>query len=183
VVHSLLTRTARRFRTWPADDYGGLSNGSDEDDPPGAPAALPPLHRPERPPRPLSIAPETFEVRWTKLHSEGRLYEMWDMLAEDAQRAWGGRQRFMSLMPKFARDTVLLDVQVVDLKMLERWVDEAHQRTYRNVARMLMRYRVHHSGTDSTFEQQVHLIPAAAGWRTLCYPSSRDLTVGSAVGR
>ena len=117
------------------------------------------------------------------LHAEGRLYEMWDLLAEDARRAWGSREQFISRMPRFDPETQLLDISLVELAILDSWVDEAHRRAYRNVARLTMRYRVRHSGSESTFERQVHLIPAAAGWRTLCYPSSQDLAVGSAVGR
>jgi hypothetical protein len=117
------------------------------------------------------MAPATFERRFMKLHAEGRFDEMWDMLAEDAQRAWGGREAFISEMPRMGDETELLDMQVVSVAVVEGWTDQMHQRTYSNVARMVMRYHVRQQWREWTFDRQVHLIPAAGGWRTLCYPS------------
>ena len=114
-----------------------------------------------------------------KLHTEGRFDDMWDMLAEDAQRAWGGRDSFIREMPRLDDNFELLDMQVVSVKVLEGWTDLAHQRAYSNVAQMVMRYRVRQQWKEWTFDRQVHLIPAAGGWRTLCY-AGRDR---SAVGR
>jgi hypothetical protein len=119
----------------------------------------------------VSMAPATFERRFMALHAEGRFDEMWDMLAEDAQRAWGGRETFISEMPRMGDETELLDMQVVSVSVVEGWTDQTHQRTYSNVARMVMRYRVRQQWREWTFDRQVHLIPAAGGWRTLCYPS------------
>ena len=122
-------------------------------------------------PPPISMAPATFERRFMKLHAEGRFDEMWGMLAEDAQRAWGGRETFINEMPRMGNETELLDMQVVSVAVVEGWTDQMHQRTYSNVARMVMRYRVRQQWREWTFDRQVHLIPAAGGWRTLCYPS------------
>ena len=123
------------------------------------------------PPPAMSMAPATFERRFMKLHAEGRFDEMWDMLAEDAQRAWGGREEFIRDMPRMGDETELLDMQVVSVAVVEGWTDQLHRRTYSNVARMVMRYRVRQQWREWTFDRQVHLIPAAGGWRTLCYPS------------
>jgi len=154
------------------DDFGRFTQGGRQAVP-GGPAAQPPAAQPERPVAPQSIAPATFERRFTTLYSEGRLYEMWDMLAADAQRAWGSREQFISRMPRFDADAALLQVEMIELAMLDSWIDLAHGRIYSNVARMTMRYRISLSGSESTSEHLVHLIPAAAGWRTLCYPSSQ----------
>ena len=105
-----------------------------------------------------------------KLHSEGRFDDMWEMLAEDAQRAWGGREAFIRDMPRMGDNTELLDVQVLNVKVLESWTDSRHERRYRNVAQVMLRYRVREQWRDWTLDRQVHLIPAAGGWRTLCYP-------------
>jgi hypothetical protein len=118
-----------------------------------------------------SMAPATFERQFMKLHAEGRFDEMWDMLAEDAQREWGGRDAFIRDMPRMGDETELLDMQVVSVAVVEGWTDQLHRRTYNNVARMVMRYRVRQQWREWTFDRQVHLIPAAGGWRTLCYPS------------
>jgi hypothetical protein len=123
------------------------------------------------------LTPETFEMRFMRLHAHGMFDEMWEMLAEDAQRAWGGRETFVKDMPRFDGETELLDIQVVDVSVLEGWTDREHQRTYSNVARMTMRYRVRRQWREWTLDRQVHLVPAAGGWRTLCYPQR------TAVGR
>jgi hypothetical protein len=117
------------------------------------------------------IAPAGFEMRFMQLHAEARFEEMWDMLAEDAQRAWGGRQAFVRGMPRLGDDTEVLDVQVLEVDVLDTWSDMKHERVYNDVAQMLLRYRVREQWKDLTFERQVHLIPAAGGWRTLCYPA------------
>jgi hypothetical protein len=57
------------------------------------------------------------------------------------------------------------------VKVLERWIDRQHDRSYSNVAQMMLRYRVRRQWKDWTLDRQVHLIPAAGGWRTLCYPA------------
>ena len=74
-------------------------------------------------------------------------------------------------MPRLEDDVELLDMQVVSVKVIEEWIDQAHQRAYSNVARMVMRYRVRQQWREWTFDRQVHLVPAAGGWRTLCYPT------------
>jgi hypothetical protein len=178
-VESVLARVAGHFTTWPADDFGKFVSASIGTGMAGAVAAMPPLTEPLRPAPPTSIAPATFEMRFMKLHAEGRFDEMWEMLAEDAQRAWGGRETFMRDMPRLEDDVELLDMQVVSVKVIEDWTDQAHQRAYSNVARMVMRYRVRQQWREWTFDRQVHLVPAAGGWRTLCYPTR----VGTAVGR
>jgi hypothetical protein len=161
---------AGQFTTWPADDFGRFVSASVGTGMAGA-STFPPPVEPLRPPPPSSIAPATFEMRFMRLHAEGRFDEMWDMLAEDAQRAWGGRETFMRDMPRLDDGTELLDMQAVSVAILEGWTDQAHQRTYSNVAQLVMRYRVRHQWKEWTFDRQVHLVPAAGGWRTLCYPT------------
>jgi hypothetical protein len=147
----LLVRIAEQFRSWPEEDLPSKSE------------SLPA-------PPPTSIAPVTFERRFMKLHAQGRFDDMWEMLADDAQRAWGSRDAFIRDMPRLGDETELLDMQVVSVAVVDGWTDQAHHRTYSNVARMVMRYRVRQQWREWTFDRQVHLIPAAGGWRTLCYP-------------
>jgi hypothetical protein len=165
----LVKSLANFLRRWPPLEWvlarieAQLGIPEDEDFGPG----FEPLPSPPS----MSMAPATFERKFMKLHAEGRFDEMWDMLAEDAQRAWGGREAFISEMPRMGDETELLDMQVVSVAVVEGWTDQMHQRTYSNVARMVMRYRVRQQWREWTFDRQVHLIPAAGGWRTLCYPS------------
>ena len=180
-VEGFLTKLAGQFTTWPADDFGRFVSASAGTGMAGV-AAFPPALETHRPPPPSSIAPATVEMRFMRLHAEGRFDEMWDMLAEDAQRAWGGREAFMRDMPRLDGETELLDMQALSVAVLEGWTDHAHQRTYSNVARLVMRYRVRQQWREWTFDRQVHLVPGVGGWRTLCYPT-RLRTAGTAVGR
>lgn len=170
-LEAFVARMTAHVTTWSVDEFARfartpMGGGIDALDP-----ALPPAGEPQRPPAPMSIAPATFEMRFMQLHAEGRFDEMWEMLAEDSQRAWGGRQAFIRDMPRLGDDTEILDVQVLHVKVLESWTDRRHERVYNNVAQMMLRYRVRESWKDWTLDRQVHLIPAAGGWRTLCYPA------------
>lgn len=133
----------------------------------------------EAEPVPVSVAPDTFEMRFMRLHAEGRFDEMWDMIADDAQRAWGGREMFIRNVPRLGEDTELLDVQVLDIQLLPSWTDLRHARTYSDVAQMVLRYRVREQWQDFTLDRQVHLVPAAGGWRTLFYPAQTKSAAGS----
>jgi len=172
-VEALLTGLFGKLTTWPADGFGRFVGTSV-----GTGTALPLTSEPDPVPPPSSVAPSAFEMRFMKLHSEGRFDEMWDMLAEDAQRAWGGRETFRRDMPRLDGDTELLDMQAVSVVVLDGWTDQAHHRTYSNVARLVMRYRVRQRWREWTFDRQVHLVPAAGGWRTLCYPARARTAAG-----
>jgi hypothetical protein len=177
-VKAFLSRVAGQFTTWPADDFGRFVSGSPGTGMGGPIAEYPPAPEPTRQPPPTPIAPAAFETRFMRLHAQRRFDEMWEMLAEDAQRAWGGRDTFMREMPRLDDEIELLDMQVVSVKVLEGWTDQAHQRSYSNVAQMVMRYRVRQQWREWTFDRQVHLVPAAGGWRTLCYPTRARTAVG-----
>ena len=170
-------KLAGLFRTWPADDFGRFVSASVGT---GMAGSVPHLSfaEPTRSTPPASVAPASFEMRFMKLQMEGRFDEMWDMLAEDAQRAWGSRDAFMREMPRLDDDTELLDMEAVSVAVLDGWTDKAHHRTYSNVARLVMRYRVRQRWREWTFDRQVHLVPAAGGWRTLCYPTKFRAAAG-----
>jgi hypothetical protein len=159
-IADLLARIAGQFATDPEADFGQVTR---------------PSFRTLRPPPAVSIAPAAFERQFMKLHAQGRFAEMWEMLAEDAQRAWGRKETFIRDMPRLDAETELLDMQVVSVAVVEGWTDQLHRKTYSNVARMVMRYRVRQQWREWTFDRQVHLIPAAGSWRTLVYPVGRQL--------
>jgi hypothetical protein len=116
-------------------------------------------------------APANCEMRFMQLHTEGRFEEMWAMVADDAQRAWGGLQNFVREMPRLDEWLEIVDMQVANVTILDSWTDHLHQRSYTNVARLVMRYRVRQQLKEWTFDRMVHLVPQADGWRTLCYPT------------
>src|SRR5260370_2164796 len=103
-----LARLEGRFTTWPSDEFDRFVTTSMLGTALGGPAAMPPVAEPMRPPPPVSIAPATFEMRFMRLQAEGRFDEMWEMLAEAAQRAWGGREASITDMPRLGADAELL---------------------------------------------------------------------------
>jgi hypothetical protein len=162
---------ARQFMAWPVYDGNrlvhlpvriGTGGGFGAASRAAAPvvAETPPL-----------AASATCEMLFMKLHVEGRFEEMWDMLAEDAQRAWGGIQDFVREMPRLDEWLEILEMKVADVTLLDSWTDPLHERTYSNVARLVMSYRVRQQWKEWTFDRHVHLVPDARGWRTLCYPT------------
>lgn len=173
VVDRLLTRVAGHFTTWPADEFSRFTTT-----PIGQPAsepgftAQPPAYLPLRPPEPESIAPGAFELRFTRLQREGRYEEMWSMLAEDAQRSWGSEERFLRVMRRQMDAAKVLDAVVGSVDIVPEWTDSQRNRTYHNVARLAVRYRLKLDWRELTVSRQVHLVPAADGWRTLFYPQA-----------
>jgi hypothetical protein len=167
-----------RFSSWPADDFGRYVSASVGTGMAGAFATMPmPVDQARPPEAPAQVHPGTFEIRFMKLHTEGRFEEMWEMLADDAQRAWGGIQNFVREMPRLDEWLEIIEIQVANATLLDSWTDHMHQRTYSNVARLVMRYKVRQNWREWTFDRQVHLVPDAGGWRTLCYPTR------TAIGR
>ena len=171
LLERLLARLLGRFTTWPADDFARftrmrIGHGG------GAPAsgAAPPPVDPVRPAAPESMAPTTFELRFAQLQRDGRYDRMWTMLAEDAQREWGGEDRFVQQMQRQTEGAELLGAEVARVEIVPEWTDKRRNRTYRNVARLAVRYRLKLDWRELAVDRQVHLIPAADGWRTLCYP-------------
>ena len=166
-LERLVTALLGRVSTWPADEFSRFTHATLPPAGPGTPV-LPPEAEPLRPPEPTSIAPATFEVRFGELQRAGRFDEMWDLLAEDAQRTWGGRERFTRAMERQAEEVEVLDTEVGSCEVVPEC--RIRNRTYRNVARLQVRYKVRHQWRELVLDRQVHLIPAAGGWRTLAYP-------------
>lgn len=166
LTERLVAALLGRVSTWPAREFKRFTKTPI---PPGAGTpVLPPEATPLKPPEPESIAPRTFELRFAQLQREGRFHEMWDLLAEDAQRTWGGRQNFVEGMARQAQDVEVLDAEIGECEVVPEC--RIRDRTYRNVARLQVRYKVRHGWRELTLDRQVHLIPAAGGWRTLAYP-------------
>jgi hypothetical protein len=158
---------ARQFMAWPAYDMDLLASMPGARRLGGSFATAPP-----------PVAPASCEMLFMRLHTEGRFDEMWAMLADDAQLAWGGLQNFVHEMPRLDEWLEIMDMEVANVTMLDTWTDHLHQRTYSNVARLVMRYRVRQQLKEWTFDRMVHLVPQADGWRTLCYPTRPRTAAG-----
>jgi hypothetical protein len=157
-VRQQLARLVRRYRPWEVEED--------------------PRHHMPAPAR-QQIAPGAFEMLFMRLHADGRFDEMWEMIAEDAQEAWGGRDMFIREVPRMDDETELLDIEVLNVQVLDTWTDHRHDRTYSNVAQMKLRYRVREQWKDWTLDRQVHLVPGGGGWRTLFYPAPVKSAAGS----
>jgi len=168
---TLLARLSGPFNTWAADDFskftnsGSLPSGVHVQD-----ATAPPAMLPIQAPEAISIAPGTFELRFTRLQQEGAYDDMWDLIAEDARRAWGGRGRFVDRMSRQNQHGQVIGAKVEGVDILDRWTDAERGRTYRNVAKVSVRYLIRDGWRELEVDRRVHLIPAAGGWRTLYYP-------------
>jgi hypothetical protein len=132
-------------------------------------AGPPPSLRPAMTHRPLPV-PGAFEQRFARFQREGRYSEMWSLLADDAQRVWGDPSLFAERMRGEVAGVELLDADVEDVDVLPEWTDIRTGRTYRNVARLGVSYRVKHGQRQWALKRQVHWVTAADGWRMLCYP-------------
>lgn len=166
-VEAALARIAGQLTAQPADDLDRFVKASM-----GIASPLPTdIAEPARSPAFASRSAAMFEMRFMKLQAEGRFEEMWEMLALEAQRAWGNREAFVRDMPRMGDDTELLDMQPISITVLDGWTDLRHGRTYSNVAQMVMRYRIRQQWREWTFDREVHLISVDDGWRTLCYPT------------
>ena len=168
-LERLGVRVLGHFTTWPADEFARFVRTPIPAGAAVGAAALPPALAPVRAPE-LPTAPGAFELRFNRLQAEGRYEEMWGLVAEDAQRAWGSQARFVEGMARQAAVAEILDTQVVGVATLSEWTDRRHQRSYRNVARLQVRYRLRQRQREWVMERQLHLVPATDGWRTLCYP-------------
>jgi hypothetical protein len=121
-------------------------------------------------PAAASIAPASFELRFVELQRQGGYEEMWDLLAEDAQRSWGDRRTFLERMQHQTDEFELLGARVGEVRIVPEWTDGRSRRTYHHVAQLAVRYHLRLGWEELAMDRQVHLIPAAGGWRTLFYP-------------
>jgi hypothetical protein len=172
-LEHLLARVLGRFTTWPADEFARFTTSAIPATATAAPTAAARVE-PQRvsAPRPEALAPDAFELRFARLQREGRYERMWSMLAEDAQRSWGGEDRFIEQMRRQHDEAELVDASVERVAIVPEWTDSRRNRTYRNVARLAVRYRFKLEWREVIVDRQVHLVPAADGWRTLCYPQA-----------
>jgi hypothetical protein len=169
-----LTWLANRLTTRRVDEFTRFTRSAQSRRPAAASAALPPRAQPVPPPAAASIAPASFELRFVELQRQRGYDDMWDLLAEDAQRSWGDRRTFVERMRLQTDDFELLGARVDEVSIVPEWTDGRSRRTYHHVAQLAVRYHLRQGWEELDMDRQVHLIPAAGGWRTLFYPQPEN---------
>ena len=114
--------------------------------------------------------PALCEETFTKLISAGRYEAAWDLLTPDSQASWGNQDRFNVEMSRRQPGRGLLGSKVREVRILDSWTDDHTKKTYREVAELVVDYRVRARARETVVTQDVHVVNVNGGWRSLCYP-------------
>lgn len=112
--------------------------------------------------------PADCEETFTRLVSEGKIESAWDLLSPDSQASWVNRRLFIEEM-KSRQGNNVLDSKVREVRLLPTWTDEHTSKTYRQVAELLVDYRVRHQAREVVVQRSVHVVNISGGWKSLCY--------------
>ena len=115
--------------------------------------------------------PTLCEETFTKLISAGRFDAAWDLLTPDSQASWKDRASFTREMAARQPGRGLLGSKVREVRMLPSWTDDHTQKTYHEVAELVVDYRVRQRAKETVVTQDVHLVNVNGGWKSLCYRS------------
>jgi hypothetical protein len=114
--------------------------------------------------------PADCEERFTRLVCDGRFEDAWELLTPDSQTSWGERLRFVDDM-RLRQSANILDSTVREVRLLPVWTDELTRKTYREVAELLVDYRLRHNTREVVVQKSVHVVNIRGGWKSLCYPA------------
>ncbi|MEA2647119.1 MAG: hypothetical protein QOE92_2202 [Chloroflexota bacterium] len=112
--------------------------------------------------------PADCEETFTRLIAEGKIEAAWDLLSPDSQASWVNKRRFIEEM-KSRHGNNVLDSKVREVRLLPTWTDEHTSKTYRQVAELLVDYRVRHQARELVVQRSVHVVNISGGWKSLCY--------------
>jgi hypothetical protein len=123
----------------------------------------------ESPARRPAGDPARHEEHLVELLRQGSYELAFAQLAAPCQRRWGSPDAFAAAQGASAAN--LLGVSVRGTRYLSCWTDTDAGCVHRDVAELEVEYRVRLSpATAATVVRTVHLVPAAGGWRSVCYP-------------
>jgi hypothetical protein len=114
--------------------------------------------------------PADCEEKFTRLVRDGRFDDAWELLTPDSQTSWGERSRFIAEM-KVRQSSNIVDSTVLEVRLLPTWTDELTRKTYREVAELLVDYRLQHNAREVVVQKSVHVVNIRGGWKSLCYPA------------
>jgi hypothetical protein len=112
--------------------------------------------------------PADCEERFTRLLTEGKPEHAWELLTPDSQASWESRALFIEEMKRRQAANVL-DSKVLEVRLLPEWTDQQTSRTYRQVAELVVDYRVRHQAREVVVRRDVHVVNVRGGWKSLCY--------------
>jgi hypothetical protein len=113
--------------------------------------------------------PTLCEETFTRLISASRFDSAWDLLTPDSQASWQDQASFTREMAARQPGRGLLGSKVREVRMLASWKDEHTNKTYHEVAELVVDYRVRHRAQETVVTQDVHLVNVNGGWKSLCY--------------
>jgi hypothetical protein len=115
--------------------------------------------------------PARCEELFTGLISTGRFDTAWELLTPDSQASWKGRDSFRQEMQVRQPGRGLLGSKVREVRILAVWTDQETKKTYRQVAELLVDYRIRQRSREMVVTKPVHVVNTSGGWKSLCYRS------------
>jgi hypothetical protein len=113
--------------------------------------------------------PTLCEETFTRLISAGRFDAAWDLLTPDSQTSWRDKTSFTREMGARQPGRGLLGSKVREVRMLASWKDEQTNKTYHEVAELVVDFRVRQRAQETVVTQDVHVVNVNGGWKSLCY--------------
>jgi hypothetical protein len=114
--------------------------------------------------------PAECEETFTRLVSDGKFEDAWELLTPDSQASWGVKPRFIDEM--LARQAAnVVDSKVREVRLLPVWTDQTTLKTHRDVAELVVDYRVLRQTREVVVQKNVHVVMVRGGWKSLCYPA------------
>jgi hypothetical protein len=115
--------------------------------------------------------PVRCEENFTRLIRSGDFDRAWDLLTPDSQRSWQRRELFEREMEVRAPARTLVGSKVREVRFLPTWTDRESQKTYHQVAELVVDYRIRNKRLETVVTRDVHLVNISGGWKSLCYRS------------
>ena len=119
---------------------------------------------------PVLANPADCEETFTRMVRDGSFDGAWELLTPDSQASWGEKSAFTEQM-RARQSANIVDSKVREVRLLPTWTDELTLKTYRQVAELVVDYRVQHNAREVVVQRNVHVVNVRGGWKSLCYPT------------
>ena len=118
-----------------------------------------------------SGGPADCEEQFTRLLGNGNYASAWELLTPDSQASWEGVDAFKREMGGRRPTDGVVASKVREVRFLPVWTDKANQRTYHQVAELVVDYHIRRQTREMVVTRDVHLVNVSGGWKSLCYRS------------